>query len=95
MKQRTSYLHLMAHPAWGLYAGSHLVASVRADNAHDARDIFHAHNLEGERVRLIPPVEVGRESDEQDEDRGDNANDGGQPEVREQDVNEHGEQYRD
>jgi hypothetical protein len=50
---RRSYRGLMALPAWGLYRGEKLIASVRARDAYDARDIFRVHRLTGERVRRI------------------------------------------
>ena len=43
----------MRLPAYGLYAGGKLVATVRAAKALDARDVFREHGLTGDRVKRI------------------------------------------
>jgi hypothetical protein len=50
---RSSYSRIIALPSWGLYrANGELVATIRAESAYAARDIFRRHGLEGARVRL-------------------------------------------
>lgn len=54
MTNRRSYRGLMRLPAWGLYdASNELVATVRAETAWDARDIFLADRHVGVRVRRV------------------------------------------
>jgi hypothetical protein len=43
----------MSQPAWGLYQGDKLVASIRAANIYKARDLFKQHGLQGDRVSKI------------------------------------------
>lgn len=50
---RRSYRRLAELPAYGLYVGDKLVATVRAESAEVARDIFHRHGLRGLRVRRV------------------------------------------
>ena len=51
---RRSYRGLLAMPAWGLYDSyGMLVASVRAEDAVAARDIFRRSGFSGFRVRRI------------------------------------------
>lgn len=53
-RERRSYRNLMALPAWGLYdAAGQIVASVRAESAQAAREIFKREGHVGERVRRI------------------------------------------
>lgn len=57
MTNRRSYRGLVSLPAWGLYDGNRIVASVRAETAVAARDLFHKHGLVGKRVRrVLPPA---------------------------------------
>jgi hypothetical protein len=54
MSGRRSYRGLMSKPAWGLFdSRGRIVASVRADTAQLARDLFKTDNLKGERVRRL------------------------------------------
>lgn len=56
---RSSYRGLMGKPAWLLYNGEELIASVRADDADDARELFRAAGLRGTHVRRADsPTEV-------------------------------------
>jgi hypothetical protein len=41
-------------PAWLLYEGRKLVASVRAEDAETAREIFKTHKLDGTHMRKAP-----------------------------------------
>jgi hypothetical protein len=50
---RRSYRRVASLPAYGLYAGERLVATVRAESAEAARDIFRRHGLHGIRVRPV------------------------------------------
>lgn len=50
MTNRRSYRKLLAMPAYGLYKGDKLVATIRAENAYQARAIFRQHDLSGDRV---------------------------------------------
>lgn len=52
--RRRRYRHLTSLPAWGLFVGDRIVASIRAEGAYAARDLFKAHGLEGERIRRLP-----------------------------------------
>jgi hypothetical protein len=52
-KRSTSYRKLSALPAFGLYSGERLVATIRAPDALDAREIFRRHGFAGTRVRRI------------------------------------------
>ena len=52
---RTSYTQIASLPAWGLFdAEDLLVASVRAEDAFCARDLFRQAGLNGKRVRKLP-----------------------------------------
>lgn len=44
---RRSYSGLMRQPAWLLYDGDELVASVRARSANEARELFKKAGLQG------------------------------------------------
>jgi hypothetical protein len=51
---RRSYSKLSRLPAFGLYdEDGRLVATIRADSAADARDLFRRHRLSGARVRRV------------------------------------------
>lgn len=50
---RRSYRGLLAQPAWGLYKDGKLVATIRAKDAYEARDLFKQHRLDGDRVKRI------------------------------------------
>lgn len=52
---RRSYSGLSKLPAWGLYVGERIIASVRAKTAEDAEEIFHRHGLTGVEVRPVGP----------------------------------------
>jgi len=53
---RRSYRGLMTLPAFGLYdTANRLVATIRAESAEAARDLFRRHGLRGARVRRIEP----------------------------------------
>jgi hypothetical protein len=54
MKPRRLYRRLIGLPAWGLYQGDELVATIRAENAYVARDLFREFGLTGDRVRRMP-----------------------------------------
>jgi hypothetical protein len=54
MANRRSYRRLLALPAWLLYEGGKLVASVRAEDAQAAREIFKTHKLDGTHMRKAP-----------------------------------------
>jgi len=52
---RRSYSGLMRLPAYGLYdRDGKLVATIRANSAEEARDIFKRAFLNGDRVRRLP-----------------------------------------
>ena len=51
---RTSYRRLAKLPAFGLFAAGELVATVRAETAIEARDLFKQAGLQGDRVRRLP-----------------------------------------
>jgi hypothetical protein len=51
---RRSYRGLMMLPAWLLFDGEQLVASVRAASADDARVLFKKAKLEGTHMRRAP-----------------------------------------
>lgn len=51
MKGRRSYSGLMRKPVWGLFDGSELVATVRADSREDAQALFDKHELRGTHIR--------------------------------------------
>lgn len=54
MKPRRLYRRLITLPAWGLYdADGTLVATIRAEDAYVARDLFHVYGCEGVRVRRL------------------------------------------
>lgn len=49
----------MGLPAFGLYDENRLVATVRAQDAYAARDLFRKHGLTGRRVRLVMKDKTG------------------------------------
>lgn len=51
MSTRRSYRGLSLMPAWLLYDGDKVVASVRAVKAEDARELFKRAGLKGTHVR--------------------------------------------
>jgi hypothetical protein len=51
---RRSYSGLMKQPAWLLYDGKRLVASVRATTPDAARDLFKTAGLTGTHMRKTP-----------------------------------------
>lgn len=54
VRPRRLYRRLIVLPAFGLYDDDdRLVATIRAENAYVARELFHAYGLEGARVRLV------------------------------------------
>ena len=58
---RHHYGALMHLPAWGLYnADGELVATIRAERAEVARDLFKAHGYEapGGRVKRVPAFRI-------------------------------------
>lgn len=58
---RRSYSGLMRLPGWGLYdAAEGLVATVAAESAYEARDVFRRHGMTGVRVRRLPNPGEGR-----------------------------------
>jgi hypothetical protein len=53
-RRRFSYSALSRLPVFGLYDWrGKLVATIRAADPYEARDLFRAHGLEGERVRRL------------------------------------------
>lgn len=50
---RTSYRRLSQLPRFGLYLDERLIASVRAESAYVARDLFKHHGLKGDRIKRL------------------------------------------